>query len=104
MTKRTNKTPRTLKKFWVFYDPKHLICYTIVFPNGDVWGCSIRPEHPAGYAGNVIENEMVKDTKEYINALKSKPSKLGYELPTHDIPENVMDYINQLITTHKYGK
>jgi len=101
---RKNKTPRVLHKFWVFYDQYSLICYTIIFPNGDLWGCSRKIEEPAGYGGNVLEVEGWKSIYEYIKDKRSHSRKIGIELRKDSIPEDVTKWIEQLIKIHGYGK
>lgn len=103
MSKRINKTNRKRKNYWVFYNKNRIDCYTIIFENGDMWGCSKRPEDPAGYAGNIIEVKSWDNINQYIKEARSSVKKLGVELSKDtDLPEDVLSYIDQLLKIH-YG-
>jgi hypothetical protein len=100
---KVNTTPRTFKKFWVFYDQKSMICYTIVFANGDLWACGKKNDITAGFGGNVLEVEGWKNVHEYIKEKRRITRKLGIELTRDCIPEDVIEYVKELSKIHNYG-
>jgi hypothetical protein len=80
--------------------------YTIILPDGDIFGASENPFHPQGfgqYCGNIMMRyNLGLNRKLFKNLFKSEIKSLiqnkafGELVSIEDLPDNVKKYINQI--------
>lgn len=72
--------------------------YTIVFPDGDLYGCNDRPFHPQGFGqfcGNITDPSFKgcgRTVKEFISIAK-KDKRMGKPIKFADLPDDVKKLI-----------
>lgn len=70
--------------------------YTIILPNGDVFGAS---EHPFQGFGNFcanVQEDYRQDLTEYIKKAQNNPDFLGKEVDIETLTTDLQQYIAQL--------
>lgn len=84
----------------VWYKSDRQDSYTILMPNGDLWGTAPDPAIMSGYAGNIADKGYTHE--EYCQWAKDNPKKVGRIVYSHEeLPSAIVEYIRQIVNSEK---